>query len=187
MIVAMRSWTLAPLAVVLLGALGGCLDDPLCEGDDNSCADDSTLVEDPTCELTDALEIEIGEGQDVYSPLAAGELPEVYNGFQGGQHVWLGVRVKNPDLDHSALQIAISLSDCETECVNPQSWSLDNDRTIVVGSRSMTLTEQGWFEEEGLLVTLDNWGKANHRRVEIVVTDPCGRQGTAIATDWTSS
>lgn len=185
MISAMRSSMLA--LTLLAGALAGCQDGPPCEDDVNHCGDDGTLVEDPMCELTGTLELELGEGQDVYSPLAVGEMPEVHDGFQGGQHIWLGVRVKNPDLQHSSLRIDIALSDCETQCGNPQNWSLDNERTLVVGSRTITLTEEGWFEEEGVLVTLENWGVATHRRVEMVVTDPCGRQGVAIASTWTSS
>jgi hypothetical protein len=190
MIPAMRSSMLAALSLLLGGALAGCpgLDGPPCEDDVNGCANDSgTFVEDPTCELTGALELELGEGQDVYSPLATGEMPEVYDGFQGGQHIWLGVRVKNPDLQHSSLRIDIALSVCEMQCGDPQNWSLDNERTLVVGSRTITLTENGWFEEEGVLVTLGIWGVATHRRVEMVVTDPCGREGLAIASTWTSS
>jgi hypothetical protein len=186
----MRPPMLAASPLLLVGALAGCvgMDGSPCEDDVNSCADDGgTFVEDPTCKLTGALELELGEGQDVYSPLAAGELPEVYDGFQGGQHIWLGLRVKNPDLEHSSLRIDIALSDCETQCGNPQNWSLDNERTLVVGSRTITVTEEGWFEEEGVLVTLGNWGAATHRRVEMVVTDPCGRQGVAFVSSWTSS
>jgi hypothetical protein len=186
MLPTMRPSMLAALTLLLAGCMG--LDDPPCEDDINGCANDSgPLVEDPTCESTGALELELGEGQDVYSPLETGAMPQVYDGFQGGQHIWLGVRVKNPDLKHSSLRIDISLSDCDTQCGDPQNWSLDNERTLVVGSRTITLTEEGWFEEEGLLVTLGNWSVATHRRVEMVVTDPCGRQGLAIASTWTSS
>lgn len=190
MISTMRSSTLAlSLLALRLLPLGGCRPDPgpPCEDDVNGCADDGTLVDDPTCESTDALVLELGEGQEVYSPLAAGEMPEVFNGFQGGQHIWLGVRVKNPDLQRASLKIDITLSDCEMECQDPQNWSVDNERTLVVGSRTLTLTEEGWFEEEGMLVTLENWGVAAYRRVDMVVTDPCGRQGMAILSDWTSS
>jgi hypothetical protein len=183
MISAMRSPALA--LTLLLGGCPGQLDP--CADDVNGCADDGALLEDPMCESTEVLEIEIGQGQDVYSPLAVGEMPEVFDGFQGGQHIWLGVRVKNPDLEHASLRIDIALSDCETKCGDPQNWSIDNERTLVVGSRTMTVTEEGWFEEEGMLITLENWGVAAYRRVEMVVTDPCGRQGLAVASDWTAS
>jgi hypothetical protein len=192
MIAAMRSSTLALPLLALVGVLAGCPDGPdgdgpPCDDDVNGCADDGMLVEDPVCELTGVLELELGEGQEVYSPLADGQMPEVFNGFQGGQHIWLGVRVKNPDLERASLRIDIELSDCETDCGDPQNWSLDNDRTLVVGSRTITVTEAGWFEEEGMLVTLENWGVATHRRVEMVVTDPCGRQGLALVTTWNAS
>lgn len=191
MISAMRSSTLALPSCLLVGALAGCpwLDGPEivgppCEDDVTGCGDDSgKFVEDPTCELTGELELELGEGQDAYSPLAAGQMPEVFNGFQGGQHIWLGVRVKNPDPERASLKIGVELSDCQAECDKAQNWALDNTRELVVGSRTITVTDEGWFEEEGILVTLDDWGVAPHRRVQVVVTDPCSRQGVVSAQD----
>jgi hypothetical protein len=192
MILAMRSAKLAlPLLALLGGALVGCPwfdgpDDtgPPCQDDVNACgADGGEFVEDPTCELTGELELELGQGEDSYAVLEAGEMPEIFNGFQGGQHVWLGVRVKNPDLERPSLKINVTLSDCELDCEDLVEWPTDNARELVVGSRTITITGEGWFEQASILVTLGDWSIATHRRVEIVVTDPCGRQGYVSAED----
>lgn len=185
----MRSPTIVlPLLATLIA---GCpwFEDPVnpgppCQDDVNGCgADGGEFVEDPTCELTGELELEIGQGEDVYAPLAVGEMPEIFNGFQGGQHVWMGVRVKNPDLERPSLKINVTLSDCEVDCESPASWLDDNVRELVVGSRTIAVTDEGWFEQASILVTLGDWGFATHRRAELLVTDPCGRQGYAVVED----
>jgi hypothetical protein len=189
MILAMRSSTI--VLPVLAAVLGGCPwfegpenSGPPCQDDVNGCgADGGEFVEDPTCELTGELELEIGEGEDSYTPLAAGEMPEIFNGFQGGQHVWMGVRLKNPDLERPSLKINVTLSDCETDCEDPANWLPDNVRELVVGSRTIEVTDEGWFEQASILVTLGDWSSATHRRVEMLVTDPCSRQGLAILED----
>jgi hypothetical protein len=192
MILAMRSPTFAfPLLALLGGSLVGCpwLDGPddtgpPCQDDVNGCgADGGEFVEDPTCELTGELELELGQGEDSYAVLEPGEMPEIFNGFQGGQHVWLGVRVKNPDFERPSLKINVTLSDCEVDCENPVNWPTDNARELVVGSRTITITDEGWFEQASILVTLGDWSIATHRRVELLVTDPCGRQGYVTAED----
>lgn len=176
---------LVPFATLMIGCawLFG-PDDPSgppCEDDVNGCSDDSsTFVEDPTCELTGQLDIEIGEGEDEFMTLAPGQLPEIYNGFQGGQHVWLGVRVKNPALDRPALKIRITLSFCNEGCEDPTSWQTDQVRELIAGSRTLTTTDEGWFEQASILVTLFDWSFAENRRVEMLVTDPCSRQGLAV-------
>jgi hypothetical protein len=180
-----------PFVVLCMAALVGCpwLDGPEtgppCEDDVNGCADDSgTFVEDPTCGLTGERELELGQGQDIFELLAAGEMPEIYNGFQGGQHVWLGVRVKNPDLERASLKINVTLSDCAADCEDPANWLTDNTRELVVGSRTIVESDEGWFEVDSILVVLgDDWSTMAHRRVEMVVTDPCSRQGLAVAED----
>lgn len=187
----MRSFKSAKPVLPLIVALVACpgldgpdpVSGPPCEDDVNGCGDGSTFVEDPTCELMGELELELGQGQNLYSSLGPGEMPEIYSGPQGGRHVWLGVRVKNPDLERPSLEINITLSGCESGCDDPEAWWLDNSRELVIGSQTITSTEEGWFEEEGMLVTLAIWDLAAHRRVEMVVTDPCGRQGLVVAED----
>ena len=112
--------------VLLLLPLGSCWlidgDDeggggPPCEDDIAGCSDDTSMfMEDPTCTLTGELELELGEGEAEFSSLAAGQLPQLYTGIQGGQHVWMAVRVKNPDLDRKQLAIRIKAEYCSSNC-----------------------------------------------------------------------
>jgi hypothetical protein len=184
------SLALASFAVLLVIPLAGCPwlagppddDGPPCDEDLNQCSDDtSKFVEDPSCELTGELELEIGQGEDNFSPLASGELPEIHTGFQGGQHVWMAVRVKNPDLTRPQLKIRTSLSYCDANCDDPASWQIDNVRELVADSTTLTTTTEGWFEASSMLVTIFNWPFGAQRRIEMLVTDPCSRQGLVVA------
>jgi hypothetical protein len=183
----MATMRASPLLLVPFAALSlGCPwpinpDGPPCEDDVAGCSNNGdSFVEDPTCELTGDLVIELGEGEDEFVALAAGELPSLNFGVQGGQHVWLAVRVKNPALDRPSLKIQATMSYCLDSCDNPANWQDDVVREIVVGSRTLTVTDEGWFEQASILVILGNWGSGLERRVEVLVTDPCSRQGYAL-------
>lgn len=156
-------------------------DGPPCEDDVTGCSDDtSKFVEDPTCELSGPLEVVLGQGFESFEPLAAGETPELYSGFQGGQHVFLGVRVVNADLERPLLKVRVSMDYCETDCEDPASWRTDNVREIVADSTTLTTTDEGWYELHSMLVQVFNWRFAANTRIEMLVTDPCSRQGLII-------
>ena len=166
----------------LLLALPACPDpDPVgppCEDDLTECDDDtSQFVEDPSCELSGDLELQFGEGEDDFSPLSEGEMPELFFGFQGGQHAWLGVQVRNADLERPQLKIRVSMKMCSADCDNPGSWGTDNVREIVVDADELRVTDEGYYEVNSMLVQVFNWPNAGARGVDMLVTDPCGRQG----------
>lgn len=175
------SAALALLAVSLTGCPEPEQDGPPCDEDLTQCSDDTTkFVEDPTCELSGELEVELGEGEDSFTVLDAGEQPQTYSGFQGGQHVWLGVRVSNADLERPLLKILVRMQYCDADCDDPASWQIDNVRQLVADPSTMTTTSEGWFEVSSMLVQVYNWQFASSRRVEMIVTDPCGRQGLIV-------
>lgn len=159
---------------LILDPAGG----PPCEDDLTVCSDDtSKFVEDPSCALTGELEVQLGEGQDSFSPLPVGQAPELNGGAQGGQHVWLGVRVVNADLDRPQLKIRINMDFCETGCDDPSNWRTDNVRELVADTNTLTTTSEGWYELSSLLVQVFDWSFAANTRIQMLVTDPCGRQG----------
>src|SRR5690606_29389592 len=133
---------LRSLALVLALPLGGCAwlfpndeggdGGPPCEDDINGCDDNtSNFMEDPSCPLQGELELELGEGELEFSALAPGELPEIHSGLQGGQHVWMAVRVKNPDPDRKQLKIRIKADYCDANCEVVGNWTTDNLRELV--------------------------------------------------------
>jgi hypothetical protein len=151
---------------------------PPCEDDVTGCDDNPVqFVVDATCELTGDLELQIGEGEDEFSSLASGQAPETYSGFQGGQHVWMGVRVVNADLERPMLKLRVSMNYCEQDCDDPSSWRTDNVRELVADASTLTTTSEGWYELSSVLVQLFNWSFATNARIEMLVTDPCSRQG----------
>lgn len=183
-----RSLALAFASASLLGPLIGCAwlfgndeggdGGPPCEDDISGCDDDtSNFMEDPTCTLTGELDVELGQGETEFSPLASGELPEIYSGLQGGQHVWMAVRVKNPDPDRRQLKIRIKADYCDSNCEDVGSWLTDNLRELVADETTLTVTPEGWYEQTRMLVTVFDWVGAPEQRIEMLVTDPCGRQG----------
>lgn len=180
------------LALVLLLSLGGCWlfdrdddDGPPCESDIAGCSDDtSTFMEDPSCTLTGELELELGEGELEFSPLATGQLPELHYGIQGGQHVWMAIRVKNPDLERKQLKIRLEAEYCDSNCDDVGSWSVDNLRELVADESTLAITSDGWFEQTRMLVTVFEWVDASYQRVELLVTDPCGRQGSIATSNF---
>lgn len=182
MIQGMRLASLALVFVLL--PLGGCSwltgegGEAPCDNDLSGCFDDtSTFMEDPSCTRTGELDIQLGEGETMFTPLEAGELPQIHHGFQGGQHVWMAVRVKNPDLDRKQLKIRVKLEYCNEGCDDPDNWEVDNLRELVAEESTMTITPEGWMEQTRMLVTVFGWVDAQQRRLEMLVTDPCGRQG----------
>lgn len=178
-----------PLALLLaLVPLGGCRwlhteegggdGGPPCEDDILGCRDNtSDFMEDPNCPLQGELELELGQGELEFSPLAPGELPEIHYGLQGGQHVWMAVRVKNPDPDRKQLKIRIKADYCFSNCEEVGSWQTDNLRELVADETTLKITPEGWFEQTRMLVTVFAWIETDDRRIEMLVTDPCGRQG----------
>lgn len=186
MISSMRRAWLTPAPLVL--SLAGCpviLDPsdggPPCEDDLTLCSDDTTkFVEDPSCELSGDLELQLGEGEDSFSPLSPGQAPEVHGGLQGGQHVWMGVRVVNADLERALLEVRVNMDYCEEGCEDPSSWRTDNVRQLVADSSTLTTTSEGWYELSSVLVQVFDWSFAAHTRIEMLVTDPCGRQGFVV-------
>ncbi len=119
----------------------------------------------------------MGQGETTFSALGPSELPELQWGLQGGQHVWMAVQVHNPDLDRRQLKIRLELKFCTAaDCSDPGAWETDIIRDLVADETTMTLTPEGWLQQTRMLVTVFGWVTTENRRVEMLVTDPCGRQ-----------
>ena len=148
--------------------------DSPCSDDIFACDDDtSKFMEDPSCTLTGDLDLVVGQGETEFSPLAAGELPDVEFGFQGGQHFWGAIQVRNPDLERRQLLIRIKADFCNSDCEQASSWTSDNIREMVADESTMTVTADGYFEQTRMLVTVYDWAYAEQRRVEEIGRASC--------------
>lgn len=187
-----RSLVLALLALApahLAGFCGPTSPDP-CDGDRFGCSDDTSAFQlDPTCTLTGELAVELGEGEASYQALPQGAPPTIHFGGQGGQHVYLAVRVANAALDrYDKLKVtatAVTLQACPgsdgggpaATCPQP-----NGRRDLVLGAAHPLRVVDGLVEEVGILLVLDWWPSDRDRRFEVRVQDPCGREGTAAHT-----
>lgn len=186
----MRSRSIPALAT--LAALTGCPfpwfsnDDgpggPPCEDDVLGCESNSDKFEiDPTCTLDGELELVLGQGETEFEPLGPGMVPTINYGVQGGQHIWTALQVHNPALDYPLLKIDITVSTCyASNCSSPSSWTVDNTRELVTDQTTMTVTDEGWFEQLRMLVLVSTYGSGTTGRVELLVTDACARQGYVV-------
>jgi hypothetical protein len=69
---------------------------------------------------------------------------------------------------------------CEVNCDDPSNWRTDNTRELVADASTLTTTSEGWYELSSVLVQVFDWSYAAHRRIDMLVTDPCGRQGVIV-------
>jgi hypothetical protein len=167
-----------PFVLALALPLGSCMaGDERSSGEEAASEETSGFMEDPTCMLQGDLELELGQGEKEFSALAPGELPELFWGLQGGQHMWMAIRVKNPDLEDQQLAITIDVEYCNSNCEDESNWTVDNHRELLADETTLAITPEGWFEQCRMLVTVFGYVDAAYQRVEMTVTDPCGRQG----------
>ncbi len=154
----------------------------VCEDDVHGCEGGLEWKLDEACELEGELEVVMGEGERNFTGLGPDEMPSAYFGFQGGQHVWMGVQVQNPSLDHPLIQVEYELELCYGDsCTSPgAAWDRVGIRSLALDDSTMELTPQNFFEQASIQIILENWDTSAHRRVTMVVTDPCGREGTAV-------
>ncbi len=153
-----------------------------CENDVFGCENNDTFMLDPSCTLEGDLELVLGQGETEFSALGPDEVPMINYGFQGGQHIWAALQVHNPALDYPQLKVEITVSTCGSgNCDDPNNWNLDTTRELVPDGTTLRVTDEGWFEQIQMVVIVDSYGSGTQGRVEMLVTDPCGRQGYAIA------
>lgn len=188
----------AALATIWLfgsGFGGGCgpVEPTPCELDRLGC--DPT--EDPdfylaSCpsDVTGDLEVEVGTGESSFEAFGDGGGPIVHYGPQGGQHVFLGARVKNARLDVSPkLKFTFYVGEGEG-CAPPQSGEDGEDpacqrrlggRSIVFGAPGFEVRKNasGEVEEYGLVVFVDVPSGSLPALVSVTVEDPCRRAGSA--------
>ncbi len=140
-----------------------------------SCDAELDFQLDETCELPGELTVALGEGPDDFLPLADGDQPEYYAGFQGGGHSFFSVQVGNVELSrYDRLEVALDVYYPE-ECPDDGTHCGPSygRRVVVLDGEPWTLVE-GMVQEHGILMQLEGQTVA-----QVTVRDPCGRVGWA--------
>ena len=188
--------TRAPRLLVLgvfapiTGCFGICAPDPPsdpCEMDPLGCEGPDQLPVDPACTLEGPLEVAVGQGEDTFELLTSGDTIDLHYGGQGGQHAFLGVRVRNPAVDFPGLQIHFSViagpCDLDAACA----WQTYASRMLVVTDPSLFTMKGAAIETTGYVVVFEGdpeWSieTAGWTRVVVraIVKDRCGRVGEGV-------
>lgn len=165
-------WLSIPLTLVACPLFGGGGGGGPCADDANNCGNGGVLEVDDACELDDALQLQLGEGEGEFQVLAPGAVPELITGPQGGSHMVLGLGIDNPSPDHLSFEVQVTLTadfDGETEPVG--------QRTVVYEGAKVEF-EGGRAELLDLVVIPDTWPDEGRRTISVSATDACGRIGS---------
>lgn len=190
----------ALVLVSIPGMTCGPSDPDPCELDRLGCVDPETpeqfYLETCPADVTGALEVEVGTGEERFEPLTAGAGPVVHFGAQGGQHVFMGFRVKNARLDVSPLlKLRFFLGQGGEGCVPPTDGVTPppscavtlGQRELVLGGTGFELHDNaaGDVEEAGWIVFVSVPDPTVAGMIALTVEDPCRRTGAAYHA-WTS-
>lgn len=134
---------------------------------------------DPDCTPEEPLVVALGQGEGAFEPFGPGEIPGIYYGSQGGQHLFGALRLENPDPDHSLFR-------CRFSYLAPggdAGLSEVAERVLVFQGGDAEPLEGGGLELASVLLRLPDdpsevVGDTN--RLELVVEDSCGRRGARI-------
>lgn len=164
--------TLALLLLTACPLFGGGGRGGACTDDANLCADGGELEVDASCERDDMLQLELGDGNGEFQPLAPGVSPELYAGQQGGEHMVLGLGVDNPSPEHLSYEVELALHATLAE----DDAELVGERTVVYGEHLVEF-DAGRAELLNLVAIPDIWPDSGRRWISATVTDSCGRRG----------
>ncbi len=186
---------LGPVAGVFAALLVGCeaAQGP-CAADYLGCDDgEGTFRLDPNCTLTGPLNVQIGQGDAAFTPLPEGVFPTLHHGPQGGEHMFLAVRVEGPEAETvTSIEATFEVRRLEPEGVctpplrgfspvdvpghGPICSYVGKDRSVVLGVRSPLRRDGSAIEEFGLVLV--GGYQPNAWWVGVTVRDQCGRTGT---------
>lgn len=170
-----------------------------CELDRLGCSDpegpDDFYLASCPGDVSGPLEVEVGTGEESFEAFASGAGPVVHYGPQGGQHVFMGFRVKNARLDLSPLlKFRFYLGQGGEACVVPAGGATAIPAcAVTLGSRELTLGATGFalhtnaageVEEAGWIVFVSVPDTTLPGLIAVSVEDPCRRVGAAFQA-WT--
>jgi hypothetical protein len=131
----------------------------------------------PDCTRTGAFEVELGEGEDAFAPIATEGQPLLYHGAQGGTHLVLAARVGTPDpIDRYEVTL---VAEAGQDCVADTCASFTTIGAIdLVIEGSRVLVGESEAEIPSLFLVVDGWEGAPLRRLTLEVADACDRRAS---------
>ena len=174
---------MALAAAVTLAVAGAC--NPPCDKDALACEEGGAFQIDDSCELEGPLSLTLGQGLYEFAPLEPQEEYEVHNGRQGGQHIWVALRIDEPALDYPLVRIALDAEVLDDDqCADADEPDCDGwvgvaSREGVIGPE-LEISDDGAIEQPALLFVLATWPVELDRRVTLYAQDACGRENIAV-------
>jgi hypothetical protein len=154
----------------------GCSDPPAsgapCDLDALGCDTSRVFRLDADCSSEGELDVALGQGRAEFDDLEPAEAPELHYGSQGGQHLFVSLRVMNPDPEHDLYQVFLAFQRDEGE------WADVTEREIVFSGRDAASPGDSGVELAGLVLQLPNNAPGSFRLV-LDVRDSCDRRGRA--------
>jgi len=170
-----RLWNVA----VATACCAGCTSTPPggdpCSRDAVDCRPPTGFQLDPECSSDEDLVVQLGQGSRSFEPLGAGDVPEVHYGNQGGRHLFVALRVDNPDPDHSHFDVFFQLQeggDAGSETLAA--------RTVVFSESDAKTTPERALELSGLVLVLPEVPFEGDAALALDARDTCDRRGQAV-------
>jgi hypothetical protein len=153
---------------------GGCTSAPPgsdpCQLDTLSCRGGASAFElDDDCPDPAPLAVELGDGQEAFRSLAEQQSPELHYGTQGGQHVFLAIRVAEPDPRHDRYEATLSLE----VRGNDGQWAPQAERTLLFSAADAAVSPDGALELYGLVLQLPDAALQDPARLALDLRDSC--------------
>lgn len=147
-----------------------------CELDVLRCRARTGFEIDPACTRAGELAVELGEGATDFQELTAEQQPEVHWGSQGGRHLFVALRLPDPDPAHGLFQAFIRLQDVVADAGADASWA---ERDLVFRLEDARPSSDGAVELTSIVLLLPDELHPGAARLVLDIRDSCDRRGQA--------
>ena len=170
MAVAFERWLLGAILALLTGCPSTPTPSP-CSIDPVGCRSNNNIA--IVCQRDGSLDVQIGTGEAAFTAIDATHGFQVHHGVQGGEHVFVALRVTNPALDHPQLAVSISVFDKTDAEIGLRQLTIGPPLPQVqLPGQASPAVEQAGIVVFGTLLETGT-------RMHVTVKDPCGRVGEA--------
>jgi hypothetical protein len=152
-----------------------------CEIDVLRCRAATGFELDQACTTGGELAVELGEGATDFVELTGESQPEIHEGSQGGRHLFLALRLPNPDPAHGLFQAFIRLE----ELVGDAGTEDLAERDLVFRLEDAKGNSGEAVELTSIVLVLPDDVRRGMARLVLDIRDSCDRRGqTSHAFRW---